>query len=317
MIGTKSSKRTLTTSVVVLTSALTAALSGCGSSDDSGSDPLKGDTAKGGTVVVGSQNFSESILLGDIYGEAMKAKGVKIQYKPNIGSRETTYGLIKNGSITVLPEYNGSLLAYLDKTAKPKTVAEASKAIGAKLDPKLELLQPSKAEDKDAVAVNAGTAKKYHLTAKSTIGDLKSIAKDNLVVGGSPEFETRYTGLEGIKDLYGVEFKSFKALDAGGPLTTAALKANNVQAGNIFTTDPNIAKNDFLILQDPKQLFSFDNVTPLVYRPGLPKAGVAACNAVSAALDTETLLKLGAQVQNDHKDPLDVAKAWLASKHLV
>jgi osmoprotectant transport system substrate-binding protein len=315
--GTKSSsKRTLTTSVVVLTSALTAALSGCSSSGDSGSDPLKDDTAKSGTVVVGSNNFSESILLGDIYGEAMKAKGIKVQYKPNIGSRETTYGLIKNGSITVLPEYNGSLLAYLDKSAKPKTVDEAGKAITAKLDSKLEILKPSTAQDKDAVAVNAVTAKKYHLTADSSIGDLKGIAKD-LVVGGSPEFETRYTGLEGIKDLYGVEFKSFKALDAGGPLTTAALKANNIQAGNIFTTDPNIAKNNFLILQDPEQLFGFDNVTPLVYRPGLSKKGVAACNAVSAALDTETLLKLGAQVQNDHKDPLDVAKSWLASKHLA
>lgn len=311
-----SSKRTLATMAVVLTSALTAALTGCSSSDGSDGDPLKGDTAKGGTVVVGSNNFPESILLADIYGEALKAKGIKVQYKPNIGSRETTYGLIKNGTLTVLPEYNGSLLAYLNKKAIPENAEAANKAIKAKLDPNLQILEGSPAEDKDAVAVNDVTAKKYHLTAESSIGDLKAIAKE-LVVGGSPEFQTRYTGLEGVKELYGVEFKSFKALDPGGPLTVAALKSNTIQAGNIFTTDPNIEKNKFIILKDPKELFGFDNVTPLVYRPNLPKNAPAALNAVSRALDTETLIELNGQVQNNHKDPLDVARAWLTSKNLI
>ncbi|MGW3730398.1 glycine betaine ABC transporter substrate-binding protein, partial [Streptomyces sp. NPDC000851] len=93
----------------------TALVAGCGSSSDDESDnPLSEGKADGGTVVVGSNNFAESILLADIYGEALKAKGIKVEYKPNIGSRETTYGLLKNGSIAVLPEYNGSLLAYLD-----------------------------------------------------------------------------------------------------------------------------------------------------------------------------------------------------------
>jgi len=89
----------------VALAAATVLLAGCGSSDDT-SDPLSGDTAgaaNGDTVVVGSNNFAESILLADIYGEALKAKGIKVTYKPNIGSRETTYGLLKNGSITVLP----------------------------------------------------------------------------------------------------------------------------------------------------------------------------------------------------------------------
>ncbi len=116
------STRTNATYAVSLLVVAAAALTGCGSSDNSGSkDPLKGDTAKGGTVVVGFNNFPESILLADIYGEALKAKGVKVSYKLNIGSRETTYGLIKNGTITVLPEYNGALLAYLNAKAAPTT----------------------------------------------------------------------------------------------------------------------------------------------------------------------------------------------------
>ncbi|MGW3290486.1 ABC transporter substrate-binding protein [Streptomyces sp. NPDC001002] len=294
----------------VALAATTALLAGCSSSSDDNSDPLAGDKSDGKTVVVGSNNFAESILIADIYGEALKAKGIKVTYKPNIGSRETTYGLLKNGSITVLPEYNGALLAYLDPKATPKTVEATTAAIDAKLDTKLTLLEPASAQDKDSVTVNAATAKKYNLTAESSIADLKDIAKD-LSIGASPEFQTRQQGLVGLKSVYGLEFKSFKALDAGGPLTQAALKKNTVQAADLFTTDPTIVQEKHVVLQDPENLFGFENVQPLVYKSGLSSEGVAALNAVSAKLDTKALLDLDSQVQLDNKDPLDVAKAWL------
>ncbi|MEU0116433.1 ABC transporter substrate-binding protein [Streptomyces bobili] len=294
----------------VALAAMTALLAGCSSSDDT--DPLSEDKAAGDTVVVGSNNFAESILLADIYGEALKAKDIKVSYKPNIGSRETTYGLLKNGSITVLPEYNGSLLAYLDAKAEQKSLEAVNTEAKAKLDPKLTLLESSPAEDKDSVTVNADTAKKYNLTAQSTLADLKDIAPE-LVLGGSPEFQTRQQGMVGLEAVYGLKFKSFKALDAGGPLTQAALKKNTVQAADIFTTDPTITKEKFVVLQDPENLFGFANVTPLVYKSGLSQEGVDALNAVSAKLDTKTLLDLDSQVQLESKDPLDVAKAWLKS----
>ncbi|MGW1722067.1 ABC transporter substrate-binding protein [Streptomyces sp. NPDC002306] len=297
--------------VIVALAAATALLAGC-SSSDSTDDPLAGGKSDGKTVVVGSNNFAESILIADIYGEALKAKGIKVTYKPNIGSRETTYGLLRNGSLTVLPEYNGALLAYLDPKATPKTIEATTAAIGAKLDAKLELLDPAPAQDKDSVTVNAETAKKYNLTAASSIADLKPIAKD-LVIGASPEFQTRQQGLVGLEDVYGLTFKSFKALDAGGPLTQAALKKNTVQAADLFTTDPTIVKEKHVVLQDPENLFGFENVQPLVYKGGLSQEGVAALDAVSAKLDTKALLDLDTQVQLENKDPLDVAKAWLTS----
>ncbi|WP_199836097.1 ABC transporter substrate-binding protein [Streptomyces sp. TP-A0356] len=310
------SSRRLPGAAAVALAATAALLAGCSSSSGTKSDnPLSNDKASGDSVVVGSNNFTESILLADIYGEALKAKGVKVTYKPNIGSRETTYGLLKNGSITVLPEYNGALLAYLDKNAAPKTVTATTAAINAKLDSKLTLLDPAPAQDKDSITLDAATAKKYNLTEKSGIADLKDIAKD-LVIGASPEFQTRQQGLVGLKTVYGLEFKSFKALDAGGPLTQAALKKNTVQAADIFTTDPSISKEKFVVLQDPKNLFGFENVQPLVYRSGLSKKGVDALNTVSAKLDTAALLDLDGQVQLDNKDPLDVAKAWLKSAGL-
>ncbi|MEU0386159.1 ABC transporter substrate-binding protein [Streptomyces chartreusis] len=313
----KSSTRSITRhpgAAAVALAAAAALLGGC-SSGGTSDDPLKGGGAESGTVVVGSNNFAESILLADIYGEALKAKGIKVTYKPNIGSRETTYGLMKNGAITLLPEYNGSLLAYLDGKAKPKTVEETTTAINAKLDSKLELLKPSAAQNKDSVTLNAETAKKYQLTSDSSIGDLKDIAKD-LVFGGSPEFQTRHQGLAGLKSVYGLEFKSFKSLDAGGPLTQAALKKNTVQVADIFTTDPTIAREKFVVLKDPENLFGFQNVQPLVRKGELSKEGAAALDAVSAKLDTNALRELDAQVQLEKKDPLDVAKAWLKSAGL-
>ncbi|MEU5307591.1 ABC transporter substrate-binding protein [Streptomyces sp. NPDC021562] len=302
--------RTYRGAAAVALAATTALLAGCSSSSGSKSDPLSDSKASGDTVVVGSNNFAESTLIADIYGEALKAKGVKVTYKPNIGSRETTYGLLKNGSISVLPEYNGALLAYLDPKAAPKTIDETTKAIEAKLDSKLTLLNPADAQDKDTVTLNAATAAKYNLTAKSSIADLKDIAKD-LVIGASPEFQTRQQGLVGLKSVYGLEFKSFKALDAGGALTEAALTKNAVQAADIFSTDPTITKEKFVVLQDPENLFGFENVQPLVYKSALNQTAVDALNAVSAKLDTATLLDLDTQVQSDNKDPLDVAKAWL------
>ncbi|MFF8016794.1 glycine betaine ABC transporter substrate-binding protein [Streptomyces sp. NPDC007929] len=303
-----------TSAAAVALTAAAALLAGC-SSGDSSDNPLEGDKAKAGTVVVGSNNFAESTLLADIYGEALKAKGLDVTYKHNIGSRETTYGLMKNGSVTVLPEYNGSLLAYLDPKAEQKSAEAVNAAVKAKLDKKLTILQSSPAEDKDSVSVNAETAKKYQLTSSSTLADLKDAAPD-LVIGGSPEFQTRQQGLKGLKSVYGLEFKSFKALDAGGPLTQAALTRNTVQAADIFTTDPTIVKEKFVVLKDPENLFGFANVTPLINKSGLPQKGVEALDAVSAKLDTKTLLELDAQVQLEKKDPLDVATAWLKSAGL-
>ncbi|MEE4543321.1 ABC transporter substrate-binding protein [Streptomyces sp. V4-01] len=304
---------------VVAVAALTAAplVAGCGGSDKK--DPLASSNntkPSGSTVVVGSNNFAESILLADIYGEALKAKGVKVSYKPNIGSRETTYGLLKNGSITVLPEYNGALLAYLDAKAAPTTAAATDAAITAKLDPKLTLLTDSPAEDKDSLTVNATTAAKFHLTADSTIADLAKVGSQ-VSIGASPEFQTRQQGLVGLKSQYGLTPKSFKALDAGGPLTEAALKNDNVQAADIFTTDVTIAQEKFVVLKDPKNLFGFENVVPLVYKTGLAQNGVDALNALSAKLTTEALLAMDAQVQSDKKDPLDVATTWLKSVGLA
>src|SRR5207237_1086800 len=124
----------------------------------------------------------------------------------------------------------------------------------------LAVLDKSEAEDKDAIAVTRETADKYSLTS---ISDLQAVAGD-LTLGGPPEWKTRPTGVKGLERLYGVKFKSFRPLDAGGPLSVQALKNGQVDAADLFTTDPNIPANDFVVLEDPKNLFAAENVVPLI-----------------------------------------------------
>jgi osmoprotectant transport system substrate-binding protein len=314
-VTTTTSGRPTRIAAALIASAAAVSLAACGSSSSSSSssNPLAPKTsAAAGSIVIGSNDFPESTLLADIYGVTLKAQGIKVTYKYNIGSREVTYGLLQNGDIQLMPEYNGALLAYLDKAATPTSTADTDTQLSAKLAPGLELLDPSPAQDKDSLTVNAQTAAKYHLTSSSTIADLAPIAGD-LTIGAAPEFQTRLEGLIGLSSEYGLKFKGFKALDAGGVLTEGALKANNIQVGDIFTTDTTVTADKWVVLQDPKNLFGFQNIVPVGQKSVLTPTVVSALNAVSAKLDTATLLQLDSQVGAKGADPLPVATAWLQS----
>jgi osmoprotectant transport system substrate-binding protein len=294
----------------VATSALVA-LTACGGGDSGSGDPLAGPTKSsaggGGSVVVGSANFPENVLLGEIYAQALEAKGVTVQKKLNIGAREIIYKSIQSGELSILPEYNGALLAYIDKGSKATTTDQVDAELKQKLPSGLEVLTPAAAEDKDSVTVAKATADKYKLT---TIEDLKPVAKD-LVIGGPPEFKTRQQGLIGLKSVYGVEFKSFKSLDVAGPVSVSALKKGDVQAADLFTTDAAISKNGFVSLQDPKNLFSAQNVIPLVNTAKVNDTVKTTLNAISAKLTTQDLLDMNNKMSTDKEDPDAVAKEWL------
>ena len=298
--------------------ALTAAaamigVAACGSGS---SDPLAsgGSSSKGaiGTVVVGSANFPESALLAEIYAGALSAKGVKVDKKLNIGSRETYIPALKDGSIDLIPEYTGVLDQYFNKNAKTTTSDDVYAELKAAVPATLTVLNKSAAEDKDAVVVTKGTAAKFSL---KSIADLGPQAK-NLTLGGPPEWKTRPTGVPGLKRVYNLDFKTFRPLDVGGPLSVQALKNGQVDAVNLFTTDPSIADNGFVILDDPKSLFAAQNVVPLITKSKVTPTISAALDAISAKLDTATLGQLVKEVVVDKKDPAVVAKEFLAKNNL-
>jgi osmoprotectant transport system substrate-binding protein len=298
--------------------AAALALTACGGGGDSGdtSNPLTGGGGGGaGTVTVGSANFPESSLLGEIYAQALEAKGLKVTRKFNIGAREVYYDQVVKGGIGVMPEYNGALLTVaVDKTSSAVTADEVNAALKAKLPASVEILDSAKAEDKDSVTVNQQTATKYNL---KSIADLKAVAKD-LTLGGPSEFKTRTQGIPGLKAKYGVEFKKFQPFDAGAQSTLVKLlKSNEIQAADLFTTDPTITTNKFVVLEDPQNLFAAQNVTPLVYKSAVNDQARAALNAVSAKLTTQDLLDMMSRIVVDKDDQETVAKDWLAKAGLA
>jgi osmoprotectant transport system substrate-binding protein len=300
---------------VILASLATVAalaLAACGGGDN---DPLSGgnsSAAPSDTIVVGSANFPESALIAHIYAGALTAKGVKVSTKLNIGSRETYIPGLQDGSIDLIPEYSGVLLQYFDKNATQVSSDEVFAALKTKVPANLTVLDQSTAEDKDSVTVTKETADKYNL---KSIEDLQPVA-GQLTLGGPPEWKTRQTGAPGLKAKYNVVFKDFKSLDAGGPLTINALKNGSIQAGDVFTTDPNIVANGWVALEDPKNLFAAQNVLPLINKAKASQQVSDALNAVSAKLTTEVLLDLDKQVITDKKDPAEVAKSFLSSNGL-
>jgi osmoprotectant transport system substrate-binding protein len=297
--------------------ALTAAaamlvVASCGSSSDPLASGGSTSTANAGTIIVGSANFPENALLAEIYAGALSSKGVKVEKKLNIGSRETYIPALKDGSIDLIPEYTGVLAQYFNKNAKATDANGVYAELKAALPATLTVLDKSAAEDKDSVVVTKATADKYNL---KTIADLQPIAKD-LILGGPPEWKTRPTGVPGLKKLYNLEFKTFRPLDTGGPLSVQALKNGQVDAVNLFTTDPSIAANGFVILDDPKSLFAAQNVVPLITKSKVTDTISAALNAISAKLDTATLGALVKEVVVDKKDPAVVAKEFLTKNGL-
>ncbi|OLP42429.1 ABC transporter substrate-binding protein [Rhizobium oryziradicis] len=276
-------------------------------------DPLAAPAARSDskTIIIGSADFPESQLLATIYAQALKAKGVAVETKLNIGSREVYMPALLDGSIDLLPEYAGAALSYLDKNATAHAPEDVAKALKAALPKGVSMLTPSPAQDSDGVAVTRATADKYKL---KTIGDLAPVASQ-LVLGGPPEWKTRKEGIVGLKDVYGLEFKSFKALDVGGPLTLSALVNDQIQAANLFSTDPAIAQNNLVVLEDVKNLFPAQNVVPVIATPKINDVVTKTLDAVSAALTTQDLIEMNGRLGNH--DSFDVvAGDWLTKQKL-
>src|ERR1700722_18624965 len=296
--SSSSSSATTSTSASATTSA---------SASGGSSNPLGGG-ASSGSVVIGSANFPENELLAEVYAIALQKKGVKVTTKLNIGAREVYYPQVKSGAITIIPEYNGTLLTVeADPTSTAKTTADVDAALAAKLPSTLTVLNPAPAQDSDSITVTQATATKYHL---KTIADLKPYAS-SLVLGGPPEFKTRSDGIAGLKANYGLTFKSFDPLDESGPITLAALTSGKVQAADVFTTTPQIVSDKLVSLADPKFNFAAQNVIPLVYKPDLTPTITATLNAVSAKLTTTALLQLDNAVITDKVNYTTAAQGFL------
>ena len=290
-----------------------AAAGGASSGAAEGSSPSPATYPAGtGSITIGSAAFPENVLLADIYAGAMSAKGVKVSKKLQIGERPVYIKALQDGSIDMVPEYSGSILSYFDKSATATAPDAVYAALQQKLPTTLAVLNYAQAQDNDTIVVTQDTAKKYNLR---TLADLCPVA-GQLTLGAPKQFETRPDGVPALKSIYGISFKAFKPLDVGGPVTVSSLKNGQVDAADLFSTDPAIKGNNFVALTDSRNQFAAQNIVPLATKAKITQTIADAANAVSAKLDTDTLAGLVAKVQNDKQDPEAVAKAWLSQNGL-
>ena len=299
------------TAALVAVAVLVSACGGAGS----------GGTATKPDVIVGSTNFYEQITLGELYSQLLEANGYKVTRKFNLGNREIVEPAIESGQIDVVAEYLATLLAFVDKegkTAKPTTDPKATQTgLQKALDPKsLTVLDPAAATDQNGFVVTQATASSKSL---KKLSDLAAIG-NTLVLGGPPECPTRPFCALGLKNTYGIAFKDFKPLDAGGPLTVAALEGKQIDVGLLFTSDPSIVAKSFVLLEDDKHLQLADNIAPVVRNALLQKDDGTLkrlLNSISAKLTQAELNDMNKQVAVDKADSKAVAAAWLKKQGLI
>ncbi|AOX46923.1 MULTISPECIES: ABC transporter substrate-binding protein [unclassified Microbacterium] len=289
------------------------ALAGC-----SQADPTAPETGNAGgdssTIVVGSFAFPESEILGEIYAQALKAKGFDVQTKFNIGPRQQTIPALQDGSINLIPEYNGNLLAYYDTAFTQRTTEDVDAALtDAVSKDDLTVYASAAAEDKDAYVVTQSYAQANGLTS---IGDLAKVQPFSL--GANPQFAELGYGLPGLASVYGVSNVTFVPYeDFGGPDTVRALVDNTVQVADIYTTSPALKAENLLVLEDPENLIAAQNVLPLLSTSIDTPELKDALDAISAKLTTDDLIDLRDRVEGSEQASASTAAAdWLSQAGL-
>jgi osmoprotectant transport system substrate-binding protein len=280
-----------------------------------------GDATSGGAkpaITIGSTNFSEQLVLGELYSQILESNGYAVTRKFNLGNREIVFPALQSGQIDMEADYLATLLAFVDKTATGSTDPKATAtALQSALTPKgVTVLDYAPAVDQNGFVVTKATADKYKLVKLSDVAPIGS----QLVLGGPAECPNREFCALGLKNKYGITFKEFKALDTGGALTVQALVGGLIDVGLLFTSDATIAVRGFVLLADDKQLQLSDNVAPVVRNDYLTKAGddfKKVVNSIAPKLSTAELTGMNKLVEVDKKDPKDVAKEWLKKQGLI
>jgi osmoprotectant transport system substrate-binding protein len=304
---------------------LAAVVAACGSSSSTSSKSSAGSGSAGGStasgpgsgkppIVMGDKNFDEEYLLGDLYQQALAAKGYKVTLKANIGSSEIIYKALQSGQIQMYPEYTGTLLTAIAGDNNPPKSAQDTytKANAFVKKHGFVLLGQTPFYDADGLAVTKAYGKANGLT---TIPDLKKLSK--VSYGAPAENRTRYDGLVGLKKVYGLNNLNFVPLAEG--LNYKALDSGQVKVATIFTTDPQLQSGKYTVLTDTKKLFGFQNVAPVVKQSLVKTEGPAfeqTVNKVSALLTLPAIIKMNAAVQLDQQSPAKVAHAFLAANGL-
>jgi osmoprotectant transport system substrate-binding protein len=288
-----------------------------GACGDSGDDTKSADSGSSTTaaankpsITVGAFNFPESAIVAHMYAGALEAKGYKVSVRENLGARDVVEPALEKGEIDLYPGYAATELEFVNKAAgeaTPDADATVEKLKDRLKAKNITALDPSDAIDQNAFAVTQATADKYKL---QKLSDLKAVA-NQLSLGGPPECPQRPFCGKGLETKYGITFKSFKALDPGGPLSVAALKNGDVDVALIFSSDGSIPANKFVVLDDDQHLQNADNLVPVIRTDKATDEVSSILNDVSAKLKTTDLSELNRRAAVEKEDAKVLADSWL------
>jgi osmoprotectant transport system substrate-binding protein len=304
--------------LVPLVLAIGIAGAGCGSGGGGGAGAAPGaQPGKGKPPVrLATKNFTEQYVLGELYSQALTAKGFTIVLKKNVGSSEIVDRALAVGVIDVYPEYIGVIAGELARSsARPRSEEETyrrARAYEAKRG--FTVLRRTPGFDADANVVKPALARKYGLRSSA---DLKKLG--TFRYGGPPENKTRFQGAVGMKRVYGLTKLVYVPL----PIERrySALDSGKIDVAAAFTTEGQLTYKDrYVLLSDPKGIFGFQNIVPVVSRKVLREQGPAfeqTLNAVSAKLTNDALQNMNAAVDLAKEKPAAVARKFLRDNGLL
>jgi osmoprotectant transport system substrate-binding protein len=301
--------------LAALVVALVAAL---GSAAGAGVSPTVAKQASADSIILGTKDFTEEYVLGQLYKQALEAKGVQVTYKENIGSTEIIQTALRSGKINAYPEYIGEIVqtAYHKKTL-PKT-AHGWWLLAKQLLAKdgFTLTNATPFFDVDAIAVRVEDAKKYKLKSLWDLKRLQNSANppSNFSIGARPEFKSREEGFLGMQHVYGLTKMKYVSIATG--LTYKALDQKKVFCINVFSTDAQISTGKYVVLSDPKLIFGVQNVAVIVKKDVATAKVVSTINAVSAKLTTPAILAMNKATQLNKQSPESVADKFLRANGL-
>jgi osmoprotectant transport system substrate-binding protein len=293
--------------------ALVLLLAGC----DRGQAPPAPEDPRRPTIQLASFDFRESEILGELYGQALRQHGFPVELVVQLGAREVVAPALQQGKVDMVPEYLGSALNFLNDrervaTSDPGlTHARLEQAFAPR---GVSVLAYAPAQDRNGFVVSGNLARRRGLEKLSDLGPIAP----HLILGGPPECPQRPLCLRGLQDVYKLKFERFEAMPSR-TVTAAALDTGEIDVGMIDTTDPNLAKEDLVLLEDDRSLQPADNVVPVVRREVLDAYGpslVRLLNAVSAQLTTIELTRLNLQVA-DGRRAADAAAGWLRAHTII
>ncbi|HWH19998.1 MAG TPA: glycine betaine ABC transporter substrate-binding protein [Solirubrobacterales bacterium] len=268
------------------------------------------------SLTIGSKNFPEQEILGEIYTQALAAAGYNAKSDLSLGSETVALKTLKAGKVSGYPEYASTALTAffgLEPEEVPSDATEAWEKANAEFEKEgLVAFEPTPFASANAVGLLKTTAEKYHL---KTISDLQGVS-EKLTIYGSPECEERIDCLAGLEKLYGLKFKEFKPVDI--ELRYTVLEKGQADLSILFTTDPQLASEDekFVILEDDKHVFPAGNVIFVTSKKVAEEAGPdyeKTILNVQHGLTLEVMQELDARVELERQSPAEAATAYLES----